>query len=112
VSLKEAWSGFKRWITSRRTLDFVERVGTTVALGVVSWLVIEATQIPGVYGVLILGVLNGIKVQLARQVGNPDSGGFVDTDPVPPPIPDPVWDAAVDSTVVDEVPPADQAQDD
>jgi hypothetical protein len=56
--------------------DSLERVGVTVALTGVSLLAVEATDWPLWWAPLLVAVLNGIKVVVAAQFGDPDTGGF------------------------------------
>jgi hypothetical protein len=56
--------------------DSLERVGVTVALTGASLLAVEAAGWELWWAPLLVALLNGVKVVVAAQFGDPQTGGF------------------------------------
>lgn len=67
-------------------VDSLERVGVSAGLAGVSLLAVEAKDWPVMWAPILVVILNTLKVFLAAQFGDPNTGGFAatevtDTDP-------------------------------
>lgn len=56
--------------------DSLERVGVTVAATAVAVGAVEAQSWPLWWAPILVALLNGLKVVIAAQFGDPETGGF------------------------------------
>lgn len=59
--------------------DFLERLLVTVVLAAISFGIVWAADVPEVWALGILAVLQAAKNLIAREYGDPETGGFTDT---------------------------------